>query len=382
MALNTSNRTGEPAGGEGCPPQPLAWASFGLSEVWVNSRLAPLCRQCPQLERGSAPDSSAALERGEGLWDILFVGDGRGARVTGESPLAALVGAIHRRRPLDCVVAVVPGATAEEQGVLLRAGACDVIALDAEQAHVQGVLGRMQARRHARREFWEREMLRLTAQLAISVNHEINNPLTGLMGTTELLLLEGRGLGEKMKRDLNTIIKQCHRIQEVTARLKNLKRLRVVPYGSHDTMIDLIGDLQPAPAPQPAPPLEQFLPAPRVLVVDDNPLIIDLIARLFEQRFAIDAAGCASEALARVEERGYDLILIDLILPEMNGLELFRAIRRLKPQQKAMLTTAYEGDARVEQAIAEGALGCIYKPFQLEDLEAALLDAIRGKTGY
>lgn len=379
MALNTSNTTSDRAG-DTCSRQPLVWACYGLSEVWVNNRLAPVCRQCPQLERGAAPESLAGLERGEGGWEILFLSDGRGGRGGAESPLASMIANVHRARPLDCLVAVVPGGSSEEQGALLRAGACEVLTLDADQAQVQRLLARLLELRKGRRAYWEREMLRLVAQLAISVNHEINNPLTGLMGTTELLLLEGRELTDKMKRDLNTIIKQCHRIQEVTARLKNLKRLRVVPYGSHDTMIDLIGDLQPAPAPQPAPPPEQFLPAPRVLVVDDNPLIIDLIARLFEQRFAIDAAGCASEALAKMEGSCYDLILIDLILPEMNGLELFRAIRRLNPQQKAMLTTAYEGDARVEQAIIEGALGCIFKPFQLEDLEAALLDAIRAKA--
>jgi CheY-like chemotaxis protein len=227
----------------------------------------------------------------------------------------------------------------------------------------------------------EQEKLRVINQLAISVNHEINNPLTGLMGTAELMMMDGKPADDKTRRDLQTIIKQCRRIQEVTARLKNINHLKTVPYGSHDEMLDLIGEIPTQPMEHVTPSHEQFLPTPSILVVDDNPLIIDLIARLFEQRFRIDSVSCASDALSKLDRASYDLILIDLILPEMNGLELFRAIRRIKPRQKVLLTTAYQGDARAEQAVAEGALGCVYKPFQLEELESTFNEVLQGGNG-
>ena len=358
-------------------PQSVVWVSFGLSESWVSGHLVPVSQQFNHMGRGDTPTSMRALEQGEGDWDILFLGDSRGGRMPELSPLAVLISRIARVRPLGCIVAVAGAATPDEQITLLRAGAAEVMSSDADADQMFRIMDRLVDLLRGRRQYWEQEMLRLVGQLAISVNHEINNPLTGLMGTAELILMESGKDNEKLRRDLNTIIKQCHRIQEVTARLKHLNRLRTVPYGSHDMMIDLIGDLQPAQVTQPTHPPAQLLPSPRILVVDDNPLIIDLIARLFDTRFAIDAAGGACEAMTKIERNHYDLVLIDLILPEMNGLELFRAMRRLKPQQRALLTTAYEGDARVEQAIVEGALGCIYKPFQLEDLETALLDALK-----
>jgi CheY-like chemotaxis protein len=228
----------------------------------------------------------------------------------------------------------------------------------------------------ARRQQADAEKLRIISQLAISVNHEINNPLAGLMGTAELMVRDNQALDEKGRRDMQTIITQCKRIQEITTRLKHLNHLRTVPYGQHDRMIDLVGEIQ-APVWQNATPPQQFLETPRILVVDDNPLIVDLIARIFDNRYEIDAAACASDALSKLEQAPADLVLIDLILPEMNGLELFRAIRRLRQDQKALLTTAYHGDARVEQAIHEGALGCVYKPFQLEELEKALDEALK-----
>jgi DNA-binding NarL/FixJ family response regulator len=358
----------------------LVWACYGLSQGWVDHRLAPLCeRHHRHLTPGEFPESLQALEQGEGDWDILFLGQPSFEKSATNS-LEFMARRLSRVRPLECLVAVGPAASLENQMALLRAGATDYISMDAESEQIERALTRVIAIGQARRAQSDQDKLQVVSQLAVSVNHEINNPLTGLMGTAELMLLEETGLTEKTRQDLRTILQQCHRIQEVTARLKTLNHLRTIPYGAHDRMLDLIGEIQPVPAaPAASEPRDLFMSTPRLLVVDDNPLIIDLVVRLFEERFMIDAASCASEALDKMGRADYDLVLIDLILPEMNGLELFRAIRRRRPRQKVLLTTAFEGDARVEQAIAEGAAGCIYKPFQLEDLESILADVLKPK---
>lgn len=357
----------------------LVWAACGISESWIKQHLIPACSHCIcPMNQSEGHESVKSLERGGGDWDILFLGS-HGGKHDGPGALEALVGKVSIARALDFVVAVCAAPSPERQVALLRAGAADVISTDAGAEQIAQSLEHLIRQAQARRTQMEQDKLRLINQLAISVNHEVNNPLTGLMGTAELLLLENQDLSSKVRHDIQTIIKQCYRIQEVTNRLKTLNHLRTIPYGAHDQMIDLIGKLEPGPtsALGNLTPIEQFLPTPRILVVDDNPLIIDLIARLFDQRFVIDAAGCASEALRKIEQKHYDLILTDLILPEMNGLELFRAVRRHRPRQKILLTTAYEGDARVDQAITEGALGCIAKPFRIEELETALTEAIQ-----
>lgn len=351
------------------------WTSFGIAAGTVNKRIEPICAACgPHMVRVDPPADPAGP--GEDGWDLLFVG----FETRGQGTLEALVRRICQAHALEGVIAVAPSSSPTRKVELLQAGASAVVVVDGdpekfEQA-VQGAVALMQARRTQ----VDREKMRLVNQLAVSVNHEINNPLTGLMGTAELLLMDAARLDEKSRRDLKTIVEQGRRIQEVTNRLKSLNQLRTVPYGAHDTMLDLIGEIPLAsPVPRETPD-EQFLPTPTILVVDDNPLMIDLIERLFENRFKIDAAGCGSDALARVRERAYDLVLIDLILPEMNGLEIFREIRKIRRKQKAIITTAYRGDARVEQAIAEGAIGCIYKPFQIEELEKVLAQTIKMRT--
>lgn len=351
------------------------WTSYGIASGIVDKRIGPVCARCgPHLVRVEAP-ANPADDRENG-WDLLFVG----FESRGQGTLEALVRNICQTHALECVIAVAPSSSPTRKLELMQAGAAAVVVIDADPEKIEQAIQSSVAMLHARRAQVDREKMRLINQLAVSVNHEINNPLTGLMGTAELMLMDSSRLDEKSQRDLKTIVTQGRRIQEVTNRLKTLNQLRTVPYGSHDTMLDLIGEIPLASPIQPETPDEQFLPTPNILVVDDNPLMIDLIERLFENRFKIDAAGCGSDALARVRERGYDLVLIDLILPEMNGLEVYREIRKIRPRQKAMLATAYRGDARVEQAIAEGAIGCIYKPFQLEELEKVLTETIKMKS--
>lgn len=354
----------------------IHWTSFGIAQGMVDQRLDPICTECgPHMARVDSP-SDPSHPGEDNAWDLLFVG----YETRGQGTLESLVRRICQAHALESVIAVAPSGSPTREIELMRVGAAAVIDIDSDRERIAQAIQNAVAQVQARRGQCDREKMRIVSQLAISVNHEINNPLTGLMGTAELLLMDAGKLDDKHKRDLKTIITQCKRIQEVTARLKTLNQLRTVPYGSHDTMIDLVGEIPVASPMPPETPEDQFLPIPAILVIDDNPLMIDLIERLFEGKFKIDAAGCASDALTRVRERVYDLVLIDLILPEMNGLELYRAIRRIRPHQKAMLATAYRGDARVEQALAEGALGCIYKPFQIEELEKVLTETIKVKT--
>lgn len=354
----------------------VTWAHFGVPDPWIDRCFRPICRQIDEmLVQGESAANIHDLIDGDVEWDVLLLGD-HGAN--GDT-LEARVRRVARKHALNCIIAVTHDDIATQQLALMRAGAVDVIGQQSSAERIEQALALAVSIIQSRRAYAEKEKLSLLAKLVVTVNHEINNPLTGLMGAAELLRMENADLSEKSLRDIDTIIQQCRRIQEITSRLKGLKELRTVPYGSHEEMLDLLtGFQQPLIGTEPQQAEQQFLPSLSILVVDDNPLISDLITRLFEQRFRIDSAGCASDALRMLGDTPYDMALLDLILPEMNGLELFREMRKLRPRQKVLLMTAYQGDLRVEQAIEEGALGCIFKPFKLEDLEKALTNALRG----
>ncbi|OPZ08864.1 MAG: Chemotaxis protein CheY [candidate division BRC1 bacterium ADurb.BinA292] len=359
--------------------RPVLWTHYGLHPEWAAARLQPALRPLRgRLEPAAPPESLDPAALADGDWDILLVGPGA---ASDELPnVAAVVTQLSRLRPLDCLV-VVEEADDTPLGhrvSLYRAGAAEILPLDATDHQLYESFRRLLGIALRRRAQIEQEKLRLVGQLAVSINHEINNPLTGLMGTAELLRLESEHLGEKQRRDIQTIIEQCHRIREVTARLRMLNHLRTIPYGSHDRMIDLLGEEEPARPPVAEhQPTDLFLPVPRLLVVDDNPLMIDLIGRMLERRCVVHAAGAGAEALERMRQHQYDVVLVDLILPEMDGLEIVRAARRLRPEQRIILMTAYQGDPRIDVARAEGVSGIIFKPFRLDEFEQILDEVLR-----
>ena len=95
-----------------------------------------------------------------------------------------------------------------------------------------------------------------------------------------------------------------------------------------------------------------------------------------------DHVGSSSDALGRLQYKNYDLLLVDLMMTDMDGLELFRAIRRMKPGQRVLLTSILEADARIESAIAEGVNGWIRKPFTFEALERRVWETLKADERF
>ncbi len=116
----------------------------------------------------------------------------------------------------------------------------------------------------------------------------------------------------------------------------------------------------------------------RILLVEDNAVNQKLALRLLSRMgYQADVAGNGLEALDAVERRPYDLVLMDVQMPEMDGLEATRqivdrvAVAR-RPWIVAMTANAMDGDR--EQCIAAGMQGYISKPIRVEELVGALLD--------
>lgn len=115
----------------------------------------------------------------------------------------------------------------------------------------------------------------------------------------------------------------------------------------------------------------------RVLVVDDEPLIRWSVAEtLAGLGLDVEQAGDAASALRLMTNGtlGFDVIVLDLRLPDMRDLSLMATIRQLQPDASIVLMTAFGTDEIVERAVALGALSVLNKPFEL----GALVDAVYG----
>jgi two-component system response regulator ResD len=116
---------------------------------------------------------------------------------------------------------------------------------------------------------------------------------------------------------------------------------------------------------------------PRVLVVDDEPMVREVLARYLEQEgFAVDLAEDGEQALAAYEAATPDLVLLDLMLPRIDGLEVFRRIRERQPVAVIMLTARGEETDRVV-GLELGADDYVTKPFSPREVVARVKAVLR-----
>ena len=114
----------------------------------------------------------------------------------------------------------------------------------------------------------------------------------------------------------------------------------------------------------------------RVLTVDDHPLVREGIVAVLESEQDMDVAGEAAnglEAVDRYRALKPDVTLMDLQMPEMNGIDAIRAIRREFPEARIIVLTTYRGDILASRALKAGAAGYLLKSMLRRDL----LDTIR-----
>ncbi len=115
----------------------------------------------------------------------------------------------------------------------------------------------------------------------------------------------------------------------------------------------------------------------KLLVVEDNRSLIDMIAaHLRERGFAVDAVRTGGEALACVDATTYDAVILDLGLPDMDGMEVLRGLRE-RAMVPTLILTARDSVAQRVAGLDEGADDYILKPFDLAEFEARLRAVLR-----
>jgi DNA-binding NtrC family response regulator len=114
-----------------------------------------------------------------------------------------------------------------------------------------------------------------------------------------------------------------------------------------------------------------------VLVVDDNAEHGQALAKIFERAgYRVSTAGDGEEALKVLVDRPYDLILTDLRMPRMNGLELLRNIRGLSPDVPVLIITAFGEWTSYIEAMDCGCVDYLSKPVRREDILLAARKAL------
>ena len=110
----------------------------------------------------------------------------------------------------------------------------------------------------------------------------------------------------------------------------------------------------------------------RLLIVDDEPLIVEVLTEHFKSRFEIDTASNGTDALTAVLRARPDVVLLDINMPRMNGVEVLKDIKKIDESIPVIMVTANEQIALAADALKTGAFGYVPKPFDFRYLDHLL----------
>ncbi|GAA5166882.1 response regulator [Viridibacterium curvum] len=118
----------------------------------------------------------------------------------------------------------------------------------------------------------------------------------------------------------------------------------------------------------------------KMMVVDDSNIIRNKIARsLSTHNIDIVATACnGEEAVKQFAENDPDIVTMDLTMPRMDGLECIRELKKRKPSTRILVVSALADKSTAIQALKEGALGFVCKPFTEDDLSDAMNELLAG----
>jgi DNA-binding NtrC family response regulator len=118
----------------------------------------------------------------------------------------------------------------------------------------------------------------------------------------------------------------------------------------------------------------------KILVIDDEKLQRDLLAGALEKAgYRVETASSGHDAVAMVRSEGYDVALLDLRMPEMDGIEALRQIRQINPETMVIVMTAYGTVETAVEAMKLGAADYLGKPLDLDEVRLVIKRALEKK---
>jgi PAS domain S-box-containing protein len=214
------------------------------------------------------------------------------------------------------------------------------------------------------REILRKDQLATLGEVAVGLSHEINNPLAVILNQVELL--EGEVCELAGERDtsvecerIDAIRREVSRVTRIVERLGEMaetEQYETVEYIGPARMVDLRA--------KPAAGVDPRLTGKRILVVDDDPGICHTLKEILEASGCrVETACDGADGLRRVEAGAPDLVLSDVVMPNMDGYELYTAIHRQRPGLPVLMMTAfhYDKDHIIKRSRVEGLTGVIFK---------------------
>ena len=117
--------------------------------------------------------------------------------------------------------------------------------------------------------------------------------------------------------------------------------------------------------------------ARKILLVEDEAVVRESVRDwLVEDGYDVECVGTGEEALERIKEEEFGVVVLDLRLPGVDGLQVFEHVKEVTPETKGIIITAYPSKETQEKAKRMGLLDYLPKPFKVEELEKIVSGAL------
>ena len=222
------------------------------------------------------------------------------------------------------------------------------------------------------REIRRRDQLVTLCEIAVGLSHEINNSLEILVNELNLIRqYVGRVASDEEyiveSERLESVEQQLRKIQEITQRIGDMAECG--EYGTKEyhggkMMADLAVKYQTQPEGSGKRAEDFFLQGLRLLVVDDDFGVCQSLKELLQKEGCIvETASSGKRGLELFEKNEFDLILSDVVMPDIDGYELYCAVKKKAPRLPVILMTAfyYDKDHVIKRSCLEGLQAVIFK---------------------
>ena len=231
------------------------------------------------------------------------------------------------------------------------------------------------------REILRKDKLATLGEVAVGLSHEINNPLAVILNLLDLLEREIEELAGDLDSSveverLHGMRREVTRISSILIRLEEMvetENYETTKYIGPTRMIDLRGSRVESPD---GPDLKDI----RVLVVDDDMGICRSIEEILAtEGCVVETAGDGAEGLRKIEASSFDVVLTDVVMPEMDGYELYTAVRESYPNLPVLMMTAfhYDKDHIIKRSKLKGLKDVLFKkPVDPDRLRSVIYEAV------
>ena len=224
-------------------------------------------------------------------------------------------------------------------------------------------------------ELKRKDQLAVLGEVAIGLSHEINNPLTVIENQISLLERHLLAKGE---------VGETERVQKIRAEIRriesHLQRLNEMAQQERYASTEYLGRARMIDLSVPANGASGALADRKILVVDDDSAVAESVGEILRaDGGVVTLVGNGREAIERMRRERFDVVLSDVVMPEMDGYELFQAARREAPDTPVVLMTAfyYDQDHVIKRSRMEGLDGVLFKkPVNPERLVKTLAELI------